>query len=194
MSGSVQGVRGHDQIDRGAPPVKTGSVASTGQPTAVASGDMAQFNVDEFGNLRIVIVDGTDATDLAPITKMPGASEVKSERVQTASNTTTRFTVATPTAGKKARMISAAWVNTNGTIDPIVEIYFGTGAAVSTTSSKVIMEDFLHALDQTGVHHTARYTWPDGAGPVGAVDDVISARSTIDLATSGRVVVSWREE
>ncbi len=60
----VQGNVAHDAVDAGSP-VKVGGKASTGAPSAVADADRVDANFDEFGNLRTLIVDPANATDLS---------------------------------------------------------------------------------------------------------------------------------
>ena len=117
----------------------------------------------------------------------PGAGEVLAAIKATVSDSTTRVTVATPTSGKKIRMIAIELINQSSTAS-LLEVYFGTGASIGTTTGKEISDVVLVSSD----HYRA--VWPDGGGPVGAVDDVLSLRTTVNVTTGGRIIAHYREE
>ena len=118
-----------------------------------------------------------------------GASEVKAVRYGTSSDSRTRATVLTPTSGKKVRLVSLQ-VYTSSTTQHLGEVYFGTGTDITTNPGKDIAWPVLDA-------DPAQWfiiVWPDGGGPVGAADEVLSYRTNIDIAFSDRVLVHYREE
>lgn len=120
-----------------------------------------------------------------------GASEVKSISISSASDSTTRATVATPTSGKKIRVIKiSAW--TVSATAHRVEFYFDTGANGQSDRSKIIFSTVLDADGESGPN--LQMVWPDGAGPVGAADDVLSVRTTGNIATSNEFEAMYREE
>ncbi len=119
----------------------------------------------------------------------PGASEVKAARLTTVSSSVTRATVFTPTSGKKVRIVSVQLANAS-TTGTIFWVYFDTGAAITTNPGKEIANAYL---DLDTVPSWA-LSWPDGAGPVGDVDDVVSLRTNVDIATTGMIIVHYREE
>lgn len=138
------------------------------------------------GNENIELFIGTDA--LKPISAMPGASEVKSVR-QTISNSTTVATAATPTSGKKIRIISVI-INYDSTTATAAEVYFDTGANIASDETKAIAEGFMVSPE----NQTVVFAWPDGAGPVGAVDDVLSVREGTAVVATLSFVIHYREE
>lgn len=120
---------------------------------------------------------------------MPGASDIKSVYKDVGATSATRVTLATPTSGKKARIIAygtVAW-NTLTTDPGAVEFYFGTGATINQTN-KII------GAISTGTRGGDSKVFPDGAGPVGAADDVISWRTELETETSLFGWVLYREE
>lgn len=144
-------------------------------------------NSDRLRALGDTVGLGTGVLAAAPW--IPGASAVKSVRDTTVSDSTTRVTSLTPTSGKKIRIISlnATW---NNVAEGLLEIYFGTGATISTNAGKEIAQ-FDMDLDNIA---TYSMVWPDGGGPVGAVDDVVSMRTGGNISTSGMILIHYREE
>lgn len=119
----------------------------------------------------------------------PGASEVKQTAKFTASDSSTRVTLLTPTSGKKVRVISVL-AGTGSATGTNCELYFGTGAQFTTDVSKAI---FIARLDND-IEMTKFLSWPDGGGPVGAVDEVVSMRTNDNITSSVVFMVHYREE
>ena len=120
----------------------------------------------------------------------PGASEVKSILRLTASNSMTRATIITPTSGKRVRIISVEITTSSGAANHY-EVYFDTGAGIANDLSKAIM---LAVLDFDYMTH-AHMEWPDGGGPIGDVNDVVSIRTgDSDISALGKFVIHYREE
>jgi len=120
-----------------------------------------------------------------------GASEIISGSVSSDSDSSTRATVATPNSGKKARIVQIqAW--TVSATAHRVEFYFDTGANNQSDRTKVIGSQVLDS-DGTGGPNMI-LTFPDGAGPIGAADDVISVRTSTNIGTSNEFEVHYREE
>lgn len=119
----------------------------------------------------------------------PGASEVKTVLQDTTPSNTTRLTAATPTSGKRIRVISieGSWRSTS---EMRLEFYFGTGASIVSDETKAIADIVLDR--DTNVYYYD--SWPDGGGPVGAVDDVLSVRNGVSVAENARALVHYREE
>ncbi len=148
-------------------------------------GDVGGLAVDAAGRLKVA---GPSAN--APVAAMVGASEVKATHVTSVGPSTTRLTVITPTSGKKIRILAISGRVASATVIDL-QFYFGTGASITTTPSKAIAQ--FHPLSnatQGGVFRN----WPDGVGPVGAVDDVLSIKTDNDITTTATVVVQYREE
>jgi hypothetical protein len=120
-----------------------------------------------------------------------GASEIISGSISSSGDSSTRATVATPNSGKKARIIQIMAWTVSATVHR-VEFYFDTGANSQTDRTKIIGSQVLDS-DGTGGPNMI-LTFPDGAGPVGAADDVISVRTSANVATSSEFEVHYREE
>ena len=103
--------------------------------------------------------------------------------------TTTRQTLLTPTTGRRLRLIrvSVHQIATDGL--HFAEIYFGTGALISTNVDKAI--DYVRVAD---LSEGGTRSWGRGAGPVGAKNEVLSLRWTVTPATSHKVIVEYTEE
>jgi len=71
------------------------------------------------------------------------------------------------------------------------EVYFGTGANIGSDATKIIAEQYL---DVGANEANTAVVFPDGAGPVGAVDDVVSIRTSTDIGANGIVNIIYREE
>ncbi len=129
---------------------------------------------------------------LAAAPWIPGASDVKTVRLTTGSTSTTRSTELTPTSGKKIRVISLDLSTDNTTVAQF-EVYFGTGTNITTNAGKEIAET---RLDEQAAGMLPYFTksWPDGGGPVGAVNDVVSIRTSANIGTGGFGILTYREE
>ncbi len=124
---------------------------------------------------------------LAAAPWIPGASIVKSVRGTIGS--TTRATLLTPSSGKKVRIISVE-VTGQDTAAHNVEVYFSTGANITTTAGKEIAEPLVDITDAPNYHEPS----PDGGGSIGAIDDVVSMRCSTAPTTASIVHVKYREE
>jgi len=120
-----------------------------------------------------------------------GASEIISGSVSSDSDSSTRATVATPNSGKKIRIVQIMAWTLSATVHR-VEFYFDTGANNQSDRTKVIGSQVLDS-DGTGGPNMI-LTFPDGAGPIGAADDVISVRTSTNIGTSNEFEVHYREE
>ena len=154
--------------------VRVGTKYQATAPT-LADGDNGYLLVDAAGRL---IVDAR--------VRDPDASEVKTVRA-TNNNSTTRATALTPTSGKKVRVISVN-IAFEGTTSNGLEVYFSTGANIGSTAGKEITEVHQAAIGPVFE------AWPDGAGSVGAVDDVVSIRGTALVAEDVDLILVYREE
>lgn len=115
-----------------------------------------------------------------------GASGVKTVRA-TNNNSTTRATALTPTSGTRIRIISQETTFTGATSNGL-EIYFSTGANVGTNAGKEIATPVQAAIG------SVFYAWPDGAGPIGFIGDVVSIRGTAAVAEDVDLILTYREE
>lgn len=104
-----------------------------------------------------------------------GASDIIGAYSRVISTESTRVTLATPTAGTTAQVVFA-FINLIVTESTEAEMYFGTQTNLAGDTSKVILAGLPGATTGGGNIFALQGTWPDGAGPVGAEDDVISIR------------------
>lgn len=155
-------------------------------------------------NIEFIRRDGADATvhcwyfDEAedavlvvpnPTARALGASEVKATTRAWPNPSTTRSTVVTPTSGKKIRMVSVAIFTYHAT-ETTYSVYFHTGANYGTDATKAIHEARL----DKAIEFNSTMVWPDGGGPVGAADDVVSIITGDDIVSSARITIQYREE
>jgi len=115
--------------------------------------------------------------------------EIKTVTQKTAGTSTTAATMLTPAAAKRIRIISVAATNLSNTGSEI-EVYFHTGANMDAAVSKAIFS----AWCDTDYVSSGRQSWPEGEGPLGAVGEVVSIRTSVDITTNGRVTITYREE
>lgn len=182
----VTGPVASDGVATGNPLSIGGDVDDT-SPAAAAEGDRRVFRSTPEGNQIVELYKDNNA--LLPFAAMPGASEVIS-KVLRVNNSTARTEVAAPASGKKIRMIAVTVDKSGGTTVTTAEVYFGTGAGITTTAAKAIAEGLVDDTLPALVH-----SWPDGAGPVGAADDVLSVRSGASgIGEEITIVATYREE
>ena len=172
---------GHLQVDVLSNALPTGAATSAKQDTMITA-------LQLIDDLRAVL-DAVRTDRLNVNVYRDGASEVKTARLISAGNSTTRATIATPTSGKKIRIISVVCSTGSATVT-VFEFYFGTGAAITTNPGNEITE---YVLD-VDVQQSIAEKWPDGGGPVGAVDEVVSFRTVSDIVANARMVIAYREE
>jgi hypothetical protein len=158
--------------------------AAAGNPIPVAglADDTTPDSVDEgdTGTLAMTL-----ARELYTRPMRRGAGEV-TPAIHSMTGTA-RETVVTPTSGKKIRIISVS-VHSNDTAAANSAFYFGTGAAYTTDEAKAIGQ---YRLDDA-VWNQEIQTWPDGGGPVGAVDDVLSMK--LNVSSNATATIHYREE
>ena len=128
---------------------------------------------------------------LAISPRTPGAGEVQTSTfVQTATETT-RVTRVTPAAGMRVRVVSLTFslLQTN---EQLAEVYFGTGANIDTTPANAVACSVIAVNTTTDLSDAMEKPFPDGGGPIGDVDEVLSTR--VDGLLDHRITISWREE
>lgn len=139
--------------------------------------------------LRTVGDSGEGLGRLAVGVWSKAASDVKEIAVDVAATSATRQTLLTPTSGKKVRIINVTVVTRGLTTNPDrVGVYFGTGAAYMTTVANAIGE---YVPGTTGRQES---NYPDGGGPVGAVDAVVSGITETETELTMRYTIAYREE
>ena len=121
--------------------------------------------------------------------------EVKTYSKVTATDSSTKVTLVTPASAKRIRVISVQCSN-KGTALADFEVYFHTGANIDATATKGIFSATLVAdvTDNKSTFGASGMVWPDGAGPVGAIGEVVSMRTSADVAANGRFTIVYREE
>lgn len=173
-------------------PVKAPDNISDGDAgsNSLSTGVIALAPDGSYDELRTVADAAPGLGVLAVGARSPGASDTISKWAVSATNTATRATVATPTSGKKIRLTALTIASGYGTLHRVA-VYFGTGTDISTAPSKAVTRVYMVA--NTGHFDIA---WPDGAGPVGAVNDVLSWRTNdgIDAGANNEIAVHYREE
>ena len=140
---------------------------------------------------RVRTLGGTSLNGLGQLSvspAIPGASVVTTVRGVRVSSSV-RATLVTPTSGKRIRIISWEVFQSTGTLNG-GELYFGTGATIATNGASAIGKMETFRPDFTNGFEG----WPDGAGPVGAADEVLSFRSTASMADDQEFIVHYREE
>jgi len=153
-------------------------------------GFLQGFNGASWDRLRTL--GGTSLLGLGQLSvspAVPGATTVLSTTLNSVSNATTRATVATPGSGLRIRMLSVEVSTTSGTRQE-VEVYFGDGANQNSDITKAIARA---VTIEPGAANFYR-SWPDGGGPVGIADEVLSWRSDFNATTANSLVAHWREE
>ena len=125
---------------------------------------------------------------LAVSNRTPGGSEVKSTVIVIGATAAAVQTALTPTLGTKVRIISVE-VLADVTADPdAIWVYFGTGTTFTTNPASIV------AMLYTGAAGADRHGWPDGGGPLGAVDEVLSWRTKTETEAIIHLAVVYREE
>jgi hypothetical protein len=124
---------------------------------------------------------------LAAAPWIPGASDILTARAS--SSGTVVATLITPTSGRRIRIVAVLMYMTSNT-GSVLEVYFGTGATIGTSPTKSIYNAYI----QSSVDPNPRPIWPDGGGPVGLVDEVVSTRGSVSIGDNGGLIVQYREE
>jgi len=141
---------------------------------------------DRIRTLGDTALDGLGQLSVSPA--VPGASVVASN-LTLINNSSARVTIRTPAAGLRIRVISAA-VQYGGVTVLSAEIYFGIGANVDSDGTKAV----LSANVDVDTNSLPMMVWPDGGGPVGLVEEVLSVRCSVAIANNCRFILQVREE
>lgn len=115
--------------------------------------------------------------------------ETKQKYQATAGTSTTRADCITPAAAKRVR-IHSIFMNTASATAAQFEVYFHTGANITTTPAKAIAACTLDT--DTQAFETVQFGPNDG--PVGAVGEVVSIRTGTDITTNGNFTIVYHEE
>jgi hypothetical protein len=169
--------------------VDNADAVAAGSVGSVAISRPTVFNGSTWDRLRSTGSSaGAGLGVMAASPAIPGASIPKIFN-DVLNPTSTRATLITPTSGKKIRIISFNAMSKAGDFRK-VRFYFGSGAAfdTSTTTGIGIVAGYSSLQGFAGM------AFPDGAGPVGAVDAVVSWISDGSLAPEYDLVITYREE
>jgi len=172
---------GHLQVDVVSSALPALAATSTKQDTMITALQL----IDDLQ--KALASDGTDRLNVN--VHATGASEVKSIYAATAGDSTTRATAIEPTSGKKIRVTSVTYLTISDTTT-IFEVYFGTGATMVVNPSKIV--DLALVIKAT--FNNIYRSWPDGGGPVGDADEVLSIRTQADIGGYGLFAIHYREE
>jgi len=102
---------------------------------------------------------------------------------------TSRETAYTPTTGKKVRVVAIEFTAQEAT-PHLIEVYYGTRTRSRTITGKTIAIPFMHLTEQPN----GGRIYVGDTNAAGAVDDVVSLRSTVILSSPTLVVLHMREE
>lgn len=141
---------------------------------------------DRLRTLGDVAMDGLGQLCTTPA--VPGAGVVINNRGGK-TNSSARLSFKTPAAGRRIRIISVIMKWNNATAVE-AEVYFGTGANIGTISAKSIAEGVFDLTDSPNLV----VSWPDGAGPVGDIDEVLSVRVASVVNATFFWLIKHREE
>lgn len=122
--------------------------------------------------------------------RTPGAGEVQSLTATITASQSTRRTHITPASGLRIRVISATGMLAAVGGAPF-EVYFGTGANIATTPANSVSRGEMSLAAAPDRNDNFTETFPDGGGPIGDVDEVLSTRGgSVDYNPT----IAWREE
>ncbi len=107
------------------------------------------------------------------------------------SNTSnTREAIATPNKGKRIRVIRVRAIQESGDGRHLYEVYFGTGAGITTNADKAV-----DILDIPNLGEAATRTFLKEEGPRGLRDEVLSGRwAGTPPTTVHKIMVEYTEE
>jgi hypothetical protein len=114
--------------------------------------------------------------------------ETKTVFKATASDSSTVATIITPTSGHRVR-INSIFMNTASSTAAQFEVYFGTGANITTAPTLAVAACTLDT--DTQAFETVQF---GDDGPIGAVDQVVSMRTSANITTNGNFTIVYHEE
>ena len=125
---------------------------------------------------------------LVPEAGQRAGGETQTKYLATASPSSTRATIITPAAAKRVR-IHSIFMNTASATASQFEVYFHTGANITSDATKAIAACTLDT--DTQAFETVQF---GNDGPVGAVGEAVSIRTSVDITTNGNFTVTFHEE
>lgn len=109
--------------------------------------------------------------------------------IVTVSDSTTRATAITPTAGTRIYIVTVQVVNDSATYTAF-EAYFGTGANIGTTVANAFYRMGSDLTDAPSQH----IEFPVGYFPFGDVDEVVSIRTGSNVSSNAAYTFTYFEE
>jgi len=162
------------------------AVATLGKLEAIIYGHL--FNGTTWDRQRALGSTSLEGLGQASVSSaVPGASAVKMNHV-VLNNTSSPTTVATPASGKRIRLISYIMDWDDLTVGAC-QIYFGSGSSILSDITKAVGEYSL----EVDINPTGQEVFADGAGPAGAVDEVLTVHNG-NATGDNTVTVKYREE
>jgi hypothetical protein len=114
--------------------------------------------------------------------------ETKTVFLATPNPSTTKATIITPAATKRVR-IHSIFINTASATAAQFEVYFGTGANITSDPTKAIAACTLDT--DTQAFETVQF---GNDGPIGGIGEVVSIRTATDITTNGNFTIVYHEE
>ena len=124
---------------------------------------------------------------LRPEEGVRAGGETQQKYQATAGTSITVATIITPAAAKRVR-IHSIFMNTASATASQFEVYFHTGANITSDATKAIAACILDT--DTQAFETVQF---GNDGPVGAVGEVVSIRTNVDITTNGNFTVVYHE-
>jgi len=121
--------------------------------------------------------------------ELPGGP-TKTLYVATTGTSTTKATAITPSSVFKRIRIKGIDMGTASNTAANFEVYFAGGTNITSDTTKAIA---IANLDADGYRPTEHFYFGDD-GPVGAINEVVSIRTSADITTNGFFVFTYKEE
>ncbi len=115
--------------------------------------------------------------------------ETKSVFLATVTDSTTRVAIITPAAAKRVR-IHSIFMNTASATAAQFEVYFHTGANITSDATKAIAACTLDT--DTQAFETVQFG--DRDGPIGGIGEVVSIRTSANITSNGNFTIVYHEE
>lgn len=125
---------------------------------------------------------------LVPQEGQRAGGETKTVYLATAAPSSTAVAIITPATAKRVR-IHSIFMNTASATASQFEVYFHTGANITTAPTKAICACTLDT--DTQAFETVQFS---SDGPVGGIGEVVSIRAATDITTNGNFTIVYHEE
>lgn len=128
-----------------------------------------------------------------PLQPSPGENiggPTKQLYVATSGTSTTKATAITPSSAFKRIRIKNVSMATASNTAANFEVYFSTGANITSDTTKAIC---IANLDADGYRPSEHFEFGE-EGPLGLVNEVVTIRTSADITTNGIFVFTYKEE